>query len=206
MSSLKAPIDFLSQKKEVTKVSALAGTILSHTGAKCSNLIILQKGVVRVYRPARDGRTITLYHLKEGGSCILTASCIINAQVFPAIAEAEQDVEGLLIPAKAVHEWLISEPLWQQYIFSLLSERMSDLISLVDALAFQYLDNRLATWLLDQSTHVQILNTTHQVIADELASSREVISRMLKKFEQNGLVKLGRGKIEIIDKNRLYNL
>ena len=158
------------------------------------------------YRPAEDGRSITLYHVGEGESCILTASCILNTQTFPAIAEIEQDTEGLLIPEKQIHLWLKTEPCWQQYIFSLLSQRMEDLIRLVDALAFRHLDVRLAKWLLEQSSHQLAIRTTHQTIAEELASSREVISRLLKEFERDQLIKLGRGVIEIVDRDTMNKI
>ena len=203
MISSQAPFEFLLQQKEVTKISAPTGTVISNLGDPCHNLIILQQGLVRVYRPAEDGRSITLYHVGEGESCILTASCILNTQTFPAIAEIEQDAEGLLVPEKQIHLWLKTEPCWQQYIFFLLSQRMADLIRLVDALAFRHLDVRLAKWLLEQATHQQTIRTTHQIIAEELASSREVISRLLKEFERDHLIKLGRGVIEILDRSKM---
>lgn len=206
MNIPQAPFDFLLNQLEVTQICAPSGTVISNTGDPCHDLVILRKGRVRVYRPAEDGRSITLYHVGQGESCILTASCILNTQTFPAIAEIEKDAEGLVIPAKKVLQWLESEPLWQQYIFSLLSHRMADLISLVDTLAFSNLNARLAKWLLSQSINNQKIHTTHQVIADELASSREVISRLLKEFERNGLVTLQRGAIEIINRDNINKI
>ncbi len=206
MNIPQALFDFLLGQHDVTRISAPTGTIISNTGDSCHELIFLQKGQVRVYRPAKDGRAITLYHVCQGESCILTASCILNTQTFPAIAEIVQDAEGLVIPAKKMLQWLKSEPLWQQYIFSLLSHRMSDLISLVDALAFSNLNVRLAKWLLEQSNITLEIYTTHQVIAEELASSREVISRLLKEFERNGLLTLRRGAIEITNRNKINKI
>ncbi|BCG65336.1 MAG: CRP/FNR family transcriptional regulator, anaerobic regulatory protein [Methyloprofundus sp.] len=199
MDIAQAPFEFLLKQPQVKKVSVPSGTIISNLGDRCDNFIILQKGLVRVYRPAEDGRAITLYHIGAGESCILTASCILNSQVFPAIAEIEQDAEGLIVSTQQMLHWLKTEPQWQQFIFSLLSQRMADLISLVDALAFRRLDSRLAAWLLEKSATSQKISITHQIIAEELASSREVISRLLKEFERNQLIKLSRGKIEIID-------
>ncbi|NOQ16408.1 MAG: helix-turn-helix domain-containing protein [Methyloprofundus sp.] len=199
MNITQAPFEFLLKQPQVKKVSVPSGTIISNLGDQCDNFIILQKGLVRVYRPAEDGRAITLYHIGAGESCILTASCILNSQVFPAIAEIEQDAEGLVVSTQQMLHWLKTEHQWQQFIFSLLSQRMADLIGLVDALAFRRLDSRLAAWLLEKSTTSQEISITHQIIAEELASSREVISRLLKEFERNNLIKLSRGKIEIID-------
>lgn len=202
----KVPLEFLLQQNEVTKISAPVGTNIHNIGDPCKHLIILQKGRIRIYRPGDDGRAITLYHIHKGESCILTASCILNNQTFPAIAEVEQDAEGLVIPTSQMLHWLKTELQWQQYIFSLLSQRMADLISLVDALAFRNLDVRLATWLLNHSTNSQKIQITHQILAEELASSREVISRLLKEFERNNLVRLGRGEIEIIDQGRICKI
>lgn len=206
MNEPQAPFDFLLQQNEVTKVSAPAGTILTNLGDSCHNLIILQQGLVRVYRPAEDGRSITLYHVGEGESCILTASCILNTQPFPAIAEIEKDAKGLVIPAKQIHQWLKTESHWQQYMFFLLSQRMEDLIQLVDALAFRHLDVRLAKWISEHANHSKFIQTTHQIIAKDLGSSREVISRLLKEFEREKLIKLNRGAIEIIDQKKINQL
>ena len=202
------PLDFIVNQNSVTEITAPAGTIICRSGDICQHLIILREGRVRVYHPATDGRSITLYHVGKDESCILTASCIINGAVFPAIAETETDAKGYAIPAAKVQEWMQSEPQWQQYLFGLLAERMASLIELVDALAFRRLDNRLAEWLLLQSELAQTLQikTTHQLIADDLASSREVISRLLKEFEREQLILLGRGDIKIIEIKKLHRI
>lgn len=198
MTKLIAPLDFIQQQSDVKEIIAPAGTIICNTGDVCEDLIILLEGQVRVYRPAEDGRSITLYHIGEGESCILTASCILNTSAFPATAVVEKDARGLAIPAKQVYLWLKVEAAWQQYIFALLSQRMGDLICLVDALAFRNLEVRLTHWLLEQAQHSPLIQTTHQAIAEELASSREVISRLLKEFEREGSILLGRGEIKIL--------
>lgn len=202
------PLDFIVSQNSVTEIVAPAGTIICRSGDICQHLIILREGRVRVYHPATDGRSITLYHVGKDESCILTASCIINGAVFPAIAETETEAKGYAIPAAKVQEWMQSEPQWQQYLFGLLAERMASLIELVDALAFRRLDNRLAEWLLLQSELAQTLQikTTHQLIADDLASSREVISRLLKEFEREQLILLGRGDIKIIEIEKLHSI
>lgn len=203
-----APLDFLKNQSSVTEIEAPAGTIICRSGDTCQNLILLREGRVRVYHPAADGRSITLYHVGKDQSCILTASCIINGATFPAVAETETEAKGYAIPASKVKEWMQSEPQWQQYLFGLLAERMLSLIELVDALAFKRLDNRLAEWLLLQSdlANAQHIKTTHQFIADDLASSREVISRLLKEFEREQLISLGRGYIKILEMNTLKSI
>ena len=198
MKSLKAPLEFIKQQNLATEIKALAGTVICHSGDQCQHLIVLLEGQVCVYRPSEDGRRITLYHVKAGESCILTASCILNGAPFPAIAEVEEDAVGLAIPASTVNSWMQEHNVWQAYMFSLLSQRMGDLIILVDALAFRNLDMRLANWLLERTQTQQEIITTHQLIAEDLASSREVISRLLKEFEREGLIKLSRGKVSVL--------
>ncbi|NOQ17394.1 MAG: helix-turn-helix domain-containing protein [Methyloprofundus sp.] len=204
---IQPPLDFLLQQDSVTEIKAPANTVICHSGDSCDNLIIIRTGSVRVSHIAADGRSITLYHIGENESCVLTASCIINHAAFPAIAETETAVTGYAIPAQKVQQWIQSEIQWQQYLFSLLSQRMASLIELVDSLAFQQLDKRLASWLLQQSKldNTLTLKTTHQFIADELASSREVISRLLKDLEHKKFITLSRGYIQIHNLSGLNN-
>ena len=196
---------FLEQQEDVQTIEAPAGAPICQSGDFCESLFIVLEGQVKVYRPAENGRSLTLYYVNATESCILTASCIINGMPFPAYAETLTKVKALSIPPLKVKQWLESEPLWQQYILGLLSQRMSSLIELVNALAFQGLDKRLSLWLLERSSlnPQKTIETTHQSIANELASSREVISRMLKDFEKDGLIKLSRGSIQILDKELL---
>ena len=204
-----ALLDFLQNQQEVSTIQVPAGVSVCQSGDHCESLVIILQGQVKVFRPAASGRSVTLYHVGNHESCILTASCILNDSPFPAFAETMTDVEALSIPPHKVKQWLLEEPLWQQYILGLLSQRMAELIELVNALAFQALDVRLADWLLAQSAlypEKSQLNTTHQLIAEDLASSREVISRLLKEFETDGMIKLGRGIIAILDQNALQEM
>ncbi|NOQ65038.1 MAG: helix-turn-helix domain-containing protein [Methyloprofundus sp.] len=202
------PLDFILQQDSVSKISAPAKTTLCSSGDSCQHLIILYEGRVKVYYPATDGRSITLYHIGVNESCILTASCIVNDMQFPAIAETETDVKGYAVPADKVQKWMQTELQWQHYLFGLLSQRMASLIELVNGLAFKRLDNRLADYLLQQFKleNTSQLYTTHQLIADELASSREVISRLLKEFEREQFITLGRGYIKLLALEKLQNI
>jgi len=194
---------FLQKQPNVQEIQVPAGVTICQSGDQCESLVIILTGRVKVYRPATSGRSITLYYVSDNESCILTASCLLNAMPFPAYAETMTEVVGLSIPPENVKAWLQTEPLWQQYIFGLLSKRMAGLIELVNALAFQGLDNRLAEWLLKQASGASEIKVTHQFIAEELGSSREVISRLLKEFEQQNLIQLGRGSIKIINESEL---
>lgn len=206
-------LTFLKQQPEVKEIVVPAGMPVCQSGDRCQSLVIVLKGRVKVYRPAANGRSLTLYHINDNESCILTASCILNDMPFPAFAETTAEVKGLSIPLVLVKRWLEEEPLWQRYLFGLLSHRMAELIELVNALAFEGLDSRLAKWLMEQDNSCRnqslgdcLIRTTHQCIAEELASSREVISRLLKEFESEGAIKIGRGTIQVLQRSKLENL
>jgi len=211
-----ALLGFLQQQPQVQKIQVPAATTICQSGDQCESLVIILAGRVKVYRPAASGRSLTLYYVNENESCILTASCILNSMPFPAFAETMTEVQGLSVPPDSVKAWLKTEPLWQQYILGILSKRMAGLIELVNALAFQGLDERLAQWLLGQPSAGVLdgssnnnldnnneIKVTHQFIAEELASSREVISRLLKEFEMQKFIQLRRGTIKIIDRTGL---
>jgi CRP/FNR family transcriptional regulator len=190
-------LTFLQQQKSVRTITVPADTMVCQSGDICENLVIVLEGQVKVYRPAVNGRSLTLYTVYENESCILTASCILNQTPFPAFAMTTTEVEALSVPPDKVIDWLEHEPMWQKYMFSLLSQRMINLIELVDTIAFESLDVRLEAWLQFHSDQ-KLIHTTHQQIAEELASSREVISRLLKKFERDGVIALGRGTIKVL--------
>ncbi len=198
-------LHFLQQQEAVKTITVPAGVTVGQSGDVCESLVIVLEGQVKVYRPASSGRSLTLYYVNANESCILTASCILNQLPFPAFAVTTTEVKALSIPPEKVIQWLEHEPMWQKYMFGLLSQRMNNLIELVDAIAFESLDVRLANWLLARSSQLTI-ETTHQQIAEDLASSREVISRLLKKFERDGLIKLSRGAIQIKNNIELEKL
>jgi len=188
---------FLINNDEVKNIKIPANTIICGLGDVCESLVILTKGKVKVFRIAKDGRNYTLYKIKPGEGCILTASCLLNDTTFPAIAITETPSEGYRIPKALLKKWLRTEIEWQAFIFNLLSLRMGGLIEKIDLLAFESLETRLKQWINERSQAPNI-KITHQQIADELASSREVVSRLLKKLEKDGMVKLQRGEIVLI--------
>ena len=197
--------DFLKANQSwVKKISVPEGMVVCHQGQVCADLVVLTSGVVRVYKPAEDGRSISLYHISAGESCILTAGCILNQQAFPAIAETKTDVEGIAIPAKLVKQWMNESETWRDYVIAILSQRFSDVIDLANSLAFDELKKRIVIWLLrNVSGEKHEIVATHQEIAEELGTSREVISRKLKKLERDGVIILERGKLHCVDINRL---
>lgn len=177
-----------------------AGHNICHQGDSCSHLALVTKGTARVFKIAESGREITLYRIDPGECCILTASCMLSGRPFPAAATVESDLEAVLIPQPKVTGWMTGSETWRHYLWGLLAERLGDVISLVEEIAFRRMDERLGEHLiLLAQQHGSIIPATHQQIAADLGTSREVVSRLLKDFEIRGLLRLGRGRIELDD-------
>jgi len=168
-------------------------------GDACKNLSLILEGTVRVFKIGENGREITLYRIGPGESCILTASCILNHVHSPVLAITETEIKAIMIPASFVRIWMDEASSWRQFIFDLISRRLADVISVIEEIAFRRMDSRLALWLIENKENTDRLHTTHQHIAEELGTAREVISRILKDFEVRGSIKLARGKIVILD-------
>lgn len=164
-------------------------------GDECTSLALILRGSVRVFKIGETGREITLYHINPGESCILTASCLMSEVNFPAFAKTETEVEAIVIPAFIFKHWIKSYPFWQEYVFNLLSRRLGAIISVVEEVAFRRVDSRIAAYLL--SGNKAIIQKTHFEIATEVGTSREVVSRILKDFENRNIVSLSRGIVTI---------
>jgi len=165
-------------------------------GRHCSSLALLISGTARVYKLGESGKEITLYRVEAGESCVLTLSCIASGKAFPAFAISETDVEAIIIPTSKVRSWMEQQPSWRDYAWELIASRLADVISLVEEITFKRMDERLAHYLEQQrQQHGEQLTITHQQIAADLGTSREVISRLLKDLQQRGELSLGRGQI-----------
>ncbi len=180
------------------------GQVICHQGDSCSQLALVTAGCARVFKLAESGREITLYRVERGECCILTASCMLSERAFPANATVETDLEAIVIPANRVIAWMAGSQVWRQFLWGLLATRLGDVIGLVEEVAFRRMDQRIAEYL---HTHADqrgtTLNATHSQIAADLGTSREVVSRMLKDLEQRGLLKLSRGRVEILSAEQL---
>lgn len=181
--------------------------IISVEGDACNYFSFLLKGIIRVYKVGSSGREITLYRINEGGSCILTASCILSHKAFPAIAVTELDCEVLSLPANLFKDWVTKYSFWQEYVFDLVSTRLSDVITTVEEIAFKSVDTRIAEKLTHLSGEKGIfVEITHNEIARDIGTSREVVSRILKDFESRGVIQIARGSIKILDTIKLAAL
>lgn len=181
--------------------------IISVEGDVCNYFSFLLKGIIKVFKVSTSGREITLYRIDEGGSCILTASCILSDTSFPALAIAEEDVEVLSIPANIFKGYISKYPVWQEYVFNLISGRLAEVIAIVEEIAFKQVDIRLAEKLNEYiTTEKNSIDITHQELASEIGTSREVVSRILKDFESRGVIQISRGSLNVIDIAKLKAL
>jgi CRP/FNR family transcriptional regulator len=186
-------------KREAQLVRISAGQDIFVDGDRVDGIALLLSGVVRVYKIGETGREITLYRFGLGQSCILTANAILSQKSFPAIATVEEDAEAVMIPADVFRDWVNRHDLWREFVFDLLSERLSTVMAVVDEVVFKRMDRRVASLLLNQIKVENPMRITHQEIAAELGSSREVISRILEDFSREGLIESGRRTIEVLD-------
>ena len=175
-------------------------------GSQVDAIALLISGVVRVYKIGETGREITLYRFGNGQSCILTANAILSQKTFPAIATVEKEAEAVMIPADTFRDWVVRYDLWREFVFELLSQRLSTVMAVVDEIAFRRMDTRVASLLLARVEMQNPIRITHQEIASELGSSREVISRLLEDFSERGLIRSGRGEIEVLDLGGLESI
>ncbi len=204
---------FLGQSDEATKNHFLRsasvarleeGQFICHQGAECAHLALVLSGTARVYKLGENGREITLYRIGRGESCILTASCILSQLPFPALAVCEEPLEAVVIPAGLIRQWLAESTLWRDYVFGLVAHRMADIISLVEEVVFRRMDQRIADYLIQHGSGGNPrIEITHQLMASDLGTSREVVSRILKDFESKGLIRVARGSVEITDPAQL---
>jgi CRP/FNR family transcriptional regulator len=177
-----------------------AGAALVHENSHIHHLPIVLTGVIRVTRTEEDGRELLLYYIAPGESCIMSFLGGLHHDTSKVNAVAEEDSEILLIPVQKAGEWVKQFPEWTDFIFKLYHKRFEELLAVVNAVAFQRLDDRVLHVLKQKSQLLQTheLKLTHQQLADEVGSSREVISRILKHLEHEGLVALGRNKITLV--------
>jgi CRP/FNR family transcriptional regulator len=170
---------------------------LVSAGAACSHLPLVLDGSLRVFTTSGSGREITLYRIGRGESCVLSATCIVRGDRFPAVAAAEGTADVLLVPADVAARLVDEQPAWRRFIFDLYARRLAEVLTLIEEVAFQRVDERLAAHLLARAPNGGPVLATHAAIADELGTSREVVTRILADFEARGLVALHRGHIDV---------
>ena len=172
------------------------GMELFAQGDQCKEILFLVEGSVRVYRLHESGQEITLYFLENGEQCNVNLNSAFTNTPAIGTAVCESEVEGFLLPADVVKTIYAAEAPYQQFVFSLFARRLEGMAGLIEDVRFKKLDHRLLDWLHEQESSNIII--THEKLASHLGTSREVISRLLKEFEHNGIVNLFRGRIEVL--------
>ncbi|HNV88090.1 MAG TPA: Crp/Fnr family transcriptional regulator [Methylotenera sp.] len=194
--------DILAKSARI--VEAPVGTIGYREGGACGAYVMRLAGQSRVYKMSSSGREILLYRVAAGETCVITTTCLLGNSNYPASTIVEEPIKDVIIPSAAFNQLMVDSKVFRTFVMTNYGALISDLIVLLDEVAFHSLDARLAKLLLD--TGSATISRTHQLIADELGTAREVVSRQLKRFEQKGWVTLGRGHVELTNRPALEKL
>ena len=192
-----------AQFKRVSK-----GTVLHSGSDDCLGLLLIRTGQLRAYIISDEGREVTIYRLFDMDVCLLSASCMMQNIQFQITIEAEKDSEVWIIPTGTFKMLMESSAVMANYANQLLASRFSEAMWLMEQIMWKSFDKRLAKFLLEESTleDTVSLKITHEKIANHMGTAREVVTRMLKYFQSEGMVRLGRGVIEILDFEKLEDL
>ncbi|MCI8732590.1 MAG: Crp/Fnr family transcriptional regulator [Lachnospiraceae bacterium] len=179
-----------------------------HNGEECSGVILVRSGSLRLYMMSDEGKDITLYRLHQGDMCMLSASCVLDAITFDVLVGAEQDSQCCVIGGPAFATVSERNPDIRIFALETAVSRFSDVMWVMQQILFMSMDKRLAIFLSDESARIgsDTIALTHGQIARYMGSAREVVSRMLKYFASEGIVKVSRGGVTILDKRRLWRL
>jgi len=186
--------------EEAQLLQVPAGTVLFDASQPCRGFPLVLEGAVRVQMNAPSGREIQLYRVEPGQGCIMSGGCLLGHSDYSARGIAEQDVTLLSVPPALFHELLLQFEPFRRFVFGMYGERLAEVMELVEEVAFRRLDERLAQLLIHRGP---VLEATHQKLADELGSVREIVSRLLRSFETRGWVKLERERITVLDPKSL---
>lgn len=184
------------------------GTILHNGSADCTGLLLIKSGLLRAYILSDEGREITIYRLFDRDFCLFSASCIMHSIQFDVVIEAEKDTDLWIIPADVYKGIMEESAPAANYTNEVMASRFSEVMWLIEQIMWKSLDKRLAGFLLEESVleGSDQLRITHESIGNHLGSAREVVTRMLRYFQNEGMVRLARGTVEILDKEKLQEL
>lgn len=184
-------------------LKAPAGTILFDAKQPCRGFPLLLEGTVRVSKSSPNGREILLYRVDPGQGCVLSGGCLLGHSDYSARGTAESDVTLVAIPPEPFHELMVASEPFRRWVFGMYGERLAEVMELVEEVAFRKLDERLAQLLVHRGP---VVEATHQALADELGSVREIVSRLLRSFEARGWVKTERERVSVLDPRALAGL
>ncbi|MCC7327901.1 MAG: Crp/Fnr family transcriptional regulator [Burkholderiales bacterium] len=201
----QATVEAIARQAAPTRYPA--GTTIFTDQSPCAGFPLILSGTIDVGQRYANGRELQLYRVKAGESCLMSGSCLLADVRYAATGVAQTDVELLVLPPDAFRKLIAEDHVFRTYVFSLFGERLATLMALVEAIAFQKLDQRLAGVLVDGTrSGERTLHVTHQALANEIGSVREIVSRLLRSFEDRGYVKLGRARITVCDETALLAL
>lgn len=181
-----------------------AGTVMIEQGRRCRGAALVLSGVIRVYKLSEEGREITLYRVGCGETCILAVSCLLGGVDYPVIAEVEDDAEVIMLPIDALRNLMHKSEPWQRFIFSAMAESMMEVLTVLDEVAFRSMDARMASRLLQCPNNR--IEMTHEELAADMGTAREVVSRLLKELENRRYVELRRGTVIILNRKGLEEI
>ena len=184
------------------------GTMIHNGSMDCTGLLLVKHGQLRAYILSDEGREITLYRLFDRDICLFSASCIMRSVQFDIAIEAEKDTDLWVIPAEVYQKIMEESAPTANYTNELMASRFSDVMWLMEQIMWKSFDKRLAAFLLEESALEgdNTLKLTHEIIANHLGTAREVVTRMLRYFQSEGMVKLARGTVEITDEKKLRQM
>lgn len=187
-------------RAESRVVGLPAGSLLFQPGQSCPGLPLLLEGRVKVSQLGANGRQLVLYRVQPGETCVVTTGCLLDASTYPAQGEVEQPALAVALPAALALGLIDGHAPFRALVFGQFSQRLQTLMAVVDSVAFHRLDERLAEWLLARGPWIAM---THQAIADELGSAREVVTRVLRQFADEGMLQVSREGIAVRDRELL---
>jgi len=190
-------------KTRALQIKAPAGHVVFKPGVACENYLFITTGSVRVEQLSEDGREIVLYRLGAGDTCIITTACLLSGDAYTAQAITETDVTAMAVPKAVFNQLLASSEAFRDLVFTTFGKRITGLMTVIEAVAFQRIEKRLSKRLLELTGPDHTVHRSHQQLATELGTAREVISRRLKAWEKSGWVKLERGRIALINRDAL---
>ncbi|MCG1035301.1 Crp/Fnr family transcriptional regulator [Polaribacter sargassicola] len=207
-TSFKESFDYLFEEELINEIGRIGvkksfkqDTIIIEIGDYIKSMPLLISGAIKILREDENGDELVLYYLEKGDTCAMTLSCCMGQSKSKIRAVAETDVELIMLPKENMATWLGTYKTWQNYILQSYHNRMEELLEAVDTIAFLKMDERLFKYLKDKAmvTHNDVLQVTHKQISEDLHTSRVVISRLLKKLENEHKIKLFRNSIKVLE-------
>jgi CRP/FNR family transcriptional regulator, anaerobic regulatory protein len=203
---LAAPESRAQLAAATTAVSLRKGAAFYREGDVCQHFGLVGRGDIRVFKGAATGREITLYHVRDGEPCLLNMLSVFLNRPAAASAVVEAETEAIVVPANVIRTWLSIHETVRTFVFEAMSVRLTDVMTLAVEVSIRRMDVRLASLLLRQADVNGAIHLTHDELATELGTAREVVSRLLKELERSGALHLGRGHVAIVDPSMLASM